>query len=186
MIKYGYKNGPDGAEAIIRLLPRGRLYIQIFGSNSRKDYMDSLIAWPRIKTGGQKFHAYWFHEALLLYSFLEEILIDSLEDLTSLHIIGHSMGGAVAEILGWKFDNGKRYIDIRTVNAPKSGLKNQNFDIDRYVHRGDIIHWYPLFYPKSSKIWHYGKFQCLIKAHSSMPQIWNVFKNIIESKEGII
>jgi len=90
---YGKKDGLKGLEAEYEFKDE-ILYIRIEGTNSFLDGLMDIIAWPRKKYNGKKYHRFWFKQAEKFSDFLKTKR--QLKKVKKIEIVGWSMGGANA------------------------------------------------------------------------------------------
>jgi len=189
--EYGYEDGLRGVEAKILINDDNQMFIKIVGSNHWRDYLENLLAWPRVRPVDDKkvkTHRVWTRQAWGLSVFVNDLI--EKYGISELLVIGHSSGGAVASLLPIFI---KRHsvngIYIRTVNAPKAGNSRANikafqpstlhYGITRWYDGGDIVRRFPLLYKKPLAVFdrdiRYASTKPFWKAHNNMPYTWKKF-----------
>ncbi len=182
--EYGYSDGKIGLEAKY-MLRDSILYVKISGSNHWTDYIRCIFAWPRVRPfSGQRkiaLHGQWWYMARELWEHLMSEMCG--HPVTDIKIIGHSLGGVVAAIMGLYFGPTPK-VKITTINAPKMGnkraveaLRTSGAELHVLYDVGDIVRKLPLFYadyPVRSKRW-YDRAYGIGIAHNNKPSEWNDF-----------
>lgn len=173
--KYGYDDGKRGLEAAY-WVDDDTLYVKIFGSNHWRDYAACLLAWPRKRIPHGKVHRAWANMAVSLAVDIMMVL-EELPD--NVHIIGHSMGGAVGAILPAMLRYKK--CAVQTINAPKPGnrkymkwLSNRCI-LTAYYDKGDIIRFFPLMYRRYANRSEYDNTRPFWKAHNNLIARFYIF-----------
>jgi len=180
---YGYNDGKRGIEMKYWVVD-GKLNIKLGGANSFYDYFSCLMAWPRKNINGLKFHRKWYSMAVRCLNALHYLVSGVV---TSVEIRGHSMGGAVGNILAWFIKN--RDIDVVSisVNAPKVGNKKAQRAFSKYVlatyDKGDAVRFLPLFYAPYVLHLLYDETKCnIIEAHNNLSENYQTFGEEISNE----
>lgn len=167
--KYGYDNGKYGAEAKY-LLDGTTLKIHLLGSNHWRDWIDNFTFWRMKKISGRlKAQRAWYYYAFRLYKFIEHELKKDNE-IQSIIILGHSMGGAVGAILQQKYIIEYDYFPPALTHCETFGSPRpfNNYIDECYVNinRGDIVPYILFWRPQVRHVHKQGKFTLnFIKAH---------------------
>ncbi len=174
--RYGFENGKPGVEATYTLL-NNIVYVKIPGINHWKDVLSSLLAWPRIKVNGAKYHRKWYDMALELFT---ELLKFKLPSGTKFKIMGTSMGGAIGHILSILLNDYLYDAESFSINSPKIGNKKTKVKLIRntseaFIDKGDFVRHLPFFYAKYPWVTVFGNTKGLRKAHIHMPSEYYLF-----------
>lgn len=147
--KYGYDNGKYGAEATGMLLC-DTLVLRLPGSNHWRDWVDNFMPF-RMKTlfENLKVHRAWYYYTLRLHRFLSREIFPESE-IRTIHILGHSMGGAVGAILQQFLIKENQYaikdVHCYTYGAPRP-FSRRVCTVTAFVNRGDIVPSMPFWRP---------------------------------------
>jgi len=98
------------------------------------------------KTAKYRMHFGFLHRADTVYpQVLSSILSEENYDKKAVYVCGHSLGGAVAGIVGWALAESLRPNTVVTFGSPKIGNEafsrtlTNRMDVIRYINSGDII-----------------------------------------------
>lgn len=152
------KNHIDLAQGIAQTYNQNIPYIfkdctiYLKGSTTLSEYRNDLKAIPVYDKKTNTWMHYGFKK--LSKQLYEKIDINSCKKLT---ITGHSLGGAIAVILGSWYEKDGIKSRIITFGQPRiytwySAYKQRNLDVTRYVYKNDIV--------------------------SSLPPIWSIYMHI--------
>lgn len=159
--KYNDDNTNRGVEGWTELL-NGKLIVFIKSTNSKADWLSNLNAFrsndilANCKVhSGYKMYARWMHCFIVKKATLHNL---NPEDII---IIGSSMGGGIAQILG-EYNNFK----IISIDGPRTTSRITNNKDILYYNRGSIVHNIPFWFKRiSNAISLNSKWRPFWKAH---------------------
>lgn len=191
VIKFDMIHGKAGLEARYMIDKRGHLRVAITGSDHWFDWVANFWFMFKKRLSRKNFfngsmHRIWALFAEALFRELSESV--DFKEINKVYIRGHSMGGAVAEILSLfmvsRYDN---LVTVDTWGGPspwswfgartyRSIIEQKGINLTRFVCRGDIVPllpgWLLGYNGNRGRLVRIRRFTWFWKAHIWLPKDW--------------
>lgn len=168
---YDPNKSPKGLEVRFKLYKDGLLKIWIPGTNSWNDMKQNIIgAFFPVKYHGFRYQRKWFKWAKEFFDYLTNF--EGFEQVETIRLAGHSMGGAVASIIKKLFiyELNVSIPDYRFFAIPRPRTKNNYNKV--VANRGDITIYLPPQYKKHTAV-----------IFTDRKPSWNIIKNHLDIEE---
>jgi len=142
-ILYNDDNSPKGVEGFYEIL-ESKMIIYINATNSKADWFSNINAFKKYDCMANcKVHQGYKEYAEWLHCFIVKLAHSNNLKPEDIYIIGFSMGGGIAQILG-EYNN----FNIINIDGPRTTSQIHNTKDKLLYNRGSLIHNIPFWFKK--------------------------------------
>lgn len=134
--KHKYRDPLTGAECRYETKD-GILFVYIWHSNEKRDWLTNFFATSKEVLDG-RVHSGYYYAALNML--LANIMSDEFMECKKIFIAGYSMGGGIAEVMGYLYSGDMRQVCVVNLD----GAKVVNKRLARHISKMDNLHIYKI------------------------------------------